>query len=304
MVHRGALMRDPFEGTDYRLVEKLGEGRLAVTFEVEHVPSGERRAAKLVRRAFAEQADAVRRLKTDAEALRRLSHPNIVRFLELAELLDGRPFVVTERLHGPTLNVIVRKRVPSIPEAVRWTSHLASALSAAHAIKVVHRDLHLGNLLLHRDARGRQTLKVLDFGYAKLLDGSPVPALGNPTDAELLVGSPRFVAPEAVCSEPVTEQVDVYAAGLVLLTLLTGQLPFASLLGTREIYLAHVWRDFPRPSELRPDVPRALDDIVVRAVAKDLAERFRSAELLHAALKRVRLPEIAQQTIELDRRSR
>jgi serine/threonine protein kinase len=294
--------RDPFAGTLYRARDVLGRGRFSTAYIVEQVETGRRFVAKLLIRSLADggptynNSRVAARMRVDADALRELAqlrHPNIVRFVEFSRTIDGRPFIVTELLEGELLDEAFERRSFSAGEAARLVCQLCSALGAAHGLKLVHRDIHLRNLFLQECPGRRPSLVVLDFGLAKVLAGSPVQPLEVPTEEDVLVGAPRAIAPEAVRSEPLDHRADVYAAGLVLLSLLTGQRAFADLLATREIYLAHVWRELPRPSSVRDDVPADLDDVVARAVAKYPRDRFQTAESFARALKGIHLPELS-----------
>lgn len=292
------LTRDPFLGTEYRAHGVLGQGRFALAYEVEKLATGERFVAKLQRRSLSpsggdETTERVTaRMRIDADALRELAtlrHPNVVRFVEFNRTADDRPFIVTELLKGELLDDRFERQSFSVSETVRLVCQLCSALSAAHSIRIVHRDIHLRNLFLAARASRHPTLVVLDFGLAKILAGSPVLPLDVPTEDDLLLGAPRAMAPEAIRSEPIDHRADVYAAGLVLLSLLTGQRAFADLLATREIYLAHVWKKLPRASESRDDVPPELDQVVERAIAKYPNDRFQTADALAQALRRIPL---------------
>ena len=302
------IVHDPFVGTRYRARGLLGQGRFAIAYEVEKPATGERLVAKLQRRSLTLDVNeetherVAARMRVDADALRELAtlrHPNVVRFVDCDRTADNRTFIVTELLEGELLDDRFERQSFSVSECLRLTCQLCSALSAAHGIRVVHRDIHLRNLFLAERARRQPTLVVLDFGLAKILEGSPVAPLDVPTDEDLLLGAPRAMAPEAVRSEPVDHRADVYAAGLVLLSLLTGERAFADLLATREIYLAHVWRELPRPSDVRSDVPAALDQVVEKAVAKYPDQRFQSADALAQALRRVRISAPSEEEEEL-----
>jgi serine/threonine-protein kinase len=271
-------------GTRYRALASLGGGPTSIAYAVQRVADGSELVAKVLRHGLADDPGLVRRMRREARTLSELVHPNIVRIVDFAELGDGRPFIVLERLNGRTLEEEVHRRELSVREAVLWTSQLLSALGAVHRLKIVHRDISLRNLFLHRSGQDA-VVKVLDFGFSKFLRRT---ASGCLTEEGLLVGSPHFTAPEAVREEDVDERYDVYAAGLVLLTLLTGTLPFSDLPDTREIYLAHVWKPLPRPSELRRDVPPELDAVVMKALAKLPEHRFASAQQFLRALGRVK----------------
>jgi serine/threonine-protein kinase len=290
------LRRDPFDGSPYRGVARVGRGRIAVTYYVVRRSDGRALVVKLLRRAFAKDAQSVDRMRLEWEALRDLSHPHLVSVIDFGVTRDGRPFVVFERLAGTTVEQEWTRRTISIHEAATWTRELVSGLGAAHRIKVVHRDVHLGNLFLERPdvertGAGRPRLKVLDFGFAKVLEGARIRAVVPATDQALSVGASRFMSPEAARGGALDERSDLYAAGLVLWALLSGHVPYPELAESTEVQLAQATRALPLPSTLRPGVPAELDAVVARALEKSPSRRFASASDFMHALRRVRLPE-------------
>lgn len=280
---------DPFGGTGYRACSILGQGSVATAYEVVRTSDNHSFVAKVMRHELARDPQFLRRMHSEAEILIRLRHPHIVHLVDYDCLLDGRPFLLMERLSGRTLERLLDERLPTIHEVVRWTRQLLSALTAAHALGAVHRDLHLGNLFLHQSAQGSPTLKVLDFGCAKFLAGSPIRRRHASSREGEIFGDPHFVSPEAVWGDRIDGRADVYAAGLVALALLTGEVPFAELLRGRELYLAHAWRALPQPSQLRTDVPQELDRVLGLALLKYPDQRFQSAQEFSDALGRVAL---------------
>jgi serine/threonine-protein kinase len=271
---------DPLAGTRYRSLRIIGEGGMGIVYEAEHREIGTQVVVKVLRGELVPTERIVDRMRVEAQSLGCLNHPNIVSVLDFDRLSDGRPFLVLERLRGQTLAERVRTCGP-VPflEAIQYQRQLLSALSAAHALGVVHRDVKPQNLFLHT-VQGKTLLKVLDFGVAKIFDpalpGAPRP-LSLPTTEGLVVGTPRYLAPEAALGEPLDQRSDLYSAGLVLYFMLVGKDPFDDVHGT-DVLHAHARRKPRPPSERAPEpLPCELERIILRALAKSKGERFQTA---------------------------
>ncbi len=285
------MTEDPLYGTPYRALRRIGAGGMGEVLEVEHRQLKKRVVAKLLRTELANDPGFVDRMRVEAQALAALSHPNLVSVMDFGQTADGRPYFIMERLEGNTLTHELRQHgaLPA-PVAVRYTRELLAALAAAHALGVVHRDIKLDNLFLHR-ARGEHTqLKVLDFGVAKILQGASRNAPAPPalaTTAGVVVGTPRFVSPEQALGQPVDARSDLYAVGLVLYTLLAGRGPFDDV-PRQQLVAARIQRSAEAPSRHAPSfVSSKLDAIVMRALEKRPEDRFDSAEQFEAALAEV-----------------
>jgi serine/threonine-protein kinase len=257
-------------------------------FEVEHELLGRRFAAKVLHTQLAKDASFVERMRVEAQSMARLRHPNIVEVTDFCVTADGRPCLVMERLRGTTLarELSERGRLP-VSECVLLAEQVLSALGTAHRFGVVHRDLKPENLFLHESPNSPKRLKVLDFGLARIVPQAspfaPLPA-AIPTVTGKLLGTPRYLSPEALVGKPVDARADLYSFGLILYILLTGHGPFDHL--TIEETLSH--QPDP-PSRFRDEpVVREFDAIVLRALKKDPEERFQDAAEFSAAVARIR----------------
>ncbi|WP_437623721.1 serine/threonine-protein kinase [Sorangium sp. So ce1151] len=304
---------DALEGTPYRALRALGRGGMGEVIEAEHRALRKRVVVKLVRRALAHDPRFADRLRVEARALAAVSSPHVVAVLDLGETPAGHPYFVMERLEGTTLGEELERRgALPVAEAIELVRQVLAGLSAAHRVGLVHRDVKLDNVFLCAPGAaapgGARVAKVLDFGVAKVLDRGvaklldrgvvggaagvdpplPVPGPAYPTEAGLLVGTPRTASPEQARCQPVDARADVYAAGLLMYTLLVGQGPFAHLDGALEVLEAHV-REAPCPPSLRAAqaIPPALDRAVLKALAKQPEERFQSAEAFAEELGRI-----------------
>jgi serine/threonine-protein kinase len=260
-------------GGRYRLLELLGQGGMATIYRARDAQLERDVAIKLLRPEFGQDPDFLARFRDEARAAASLSHPNVVAVFDFGEEASG-PYIVMELVEGQDLASILRDNGPLAPrQAARIASDVAKALQAAHARGFVHRDVKPSNILIGRDGR----VKVADFGIARAIDESQLTLPG------VTMGSVHYFAPEQARGESATTASDVYALGIVLFEMLTGQRPFSGD-GAAAVALARLTTTPPRPSALRPAVPAELDGIVLRAMALQPADRFGSAAAMAGAL--------------------
>ncbi|WP_437722901.1 serine/threonine-protein kinase [Sorangium sp. So ce861] len=273
---------EPIAGTPYVVVRLLGQGGMGEVYEVEHRELGRRFAVKLLHRSHAGRSDLSARMRAEARAIARLRHRSLPEVFDLGTTRGGRPYFAMELLEGRDLRTeLARLGVVAIPTALGLVQQALSALSLAHAAGIVHRDLKLENLFLCDDG----TLKVLDFGVAKLLHAG-----ASLTAPDAVIGTPRTMAPEQCASLPIDPRADIYAMGLVLYELVAGRGPFDELHGRRDaLRFAHCEREPPPPSRFAPQpIPPALDRVILRAIAKAPEHRFQTADDMDAAVRRLR----------------
>ncbi|WP_437914705.1 serine/threonine-protein kinase [Sorangium sp. So ce302] len=294
---------DVLEGTPYRAVRVLGRGGMGEVVEAEHRALRKRVVVKLVRRALAHDPRFADRLQVEARALAAVSSPHVVSVLDLGQTPSGRPYFVMERLRGTTLGEELERRGPlPVAEAIDLVRQVLAGLAAAHRVGLVHRDVKLDNVFLCAPGAAApgsaRVAKVLDFGVAKVLDGALAgaapgapPAVDGPaypTDAGLLVGTPRTASPEQARCQPVDARADVYAVGLLMYTLVVGHGPFAHVEDALALLRAHVVETPAPPSRYAAQrIPAALDRAVLKALAKRPEERFQSAEAFAEELGRI-----------------
>ncbi|MFT3770152.1 MAG: serine/threonine-protein kinase [Minicystis sp.] len=278
---------DPFAGSSYRAIRKLGTGGAGVVYEAVHVALGKRVAIKLLHQGLLDAPAAMERMRVEAQALARLRSPHLVEVSDFGRTSDGRPFYVMELLSGANLADELRRRghLPA-DEAVELVQQLLKGLAVAHRAGIVHRDVKLENVFLSVADDGRRVLKILDFGIAKVLpdaQGFEPPALR--TGEGLILGTPRFIPPEQVMGRAIDARADVYGVGIVLYELLTGRDPFHDIDGTAPLLRASVSEDPPPPSRVAPEpIEPAIEDVVMRALAKRPQDRYASAEDMSRAL--------------------
>lgn len=283
---------DLFEGTPYRAIERLRAGGMGEVFLVEHRATRRRVVAKLIHAKLASDPRLMERLRIEAQSLAELDHHHIVRILGLDKTRTHRPFIVLEHLEGRTLaDELKQAGPPHVLEALSFASHLLSALAAAHEKGLVHRDIKPDNIFLCSMTDGRRFLKLLDFGVVRVMPGSdavqPMP-YDLRTNTGVVVGTPRYVSPEGARGEDVDPRADLYSVGLVLYAMLVGRGPFDHLEGDDRLLHAHalVTPEPPSRYALEP-IPQELDRAVLKALSKNAADRFQTADEFQACLVQI-----------------
>ncbi|PZN13459.1 MAG: Stk1 family PASTA domain-containing Ser/Thr kinase [Bacillota bacterium] len=260
----------------YRVIGLLGGGGMSVVYKATDQVTGDTVAVKALRAEYASDAAFLRRLRREAEAVRRLSHPGVVAVRDVAES-DGHPFLVLEYVEGITLKQYIREHAPlPVEEAVSIACRVLAVLEHAHAHGVIHRDVKPQNILITSDDQ----VMVTDFGIARASW-----ATTTVVENGAMVGTAHYFAPEQARGLPASERSDLYAVGVILFEMLTGRLPFE---GDSPVAVAmqHLEQEPPRPSALNPAVPAALEAIVLKALAKDPARRYPSAAAMREDLER------------------
>lgn len=279
---------DVFVGTPYRLLRRLGQGGMGDVFLVEHRELGKEMVAKVLQRQLADDPRLLDRVRLEATTLARLNHPNVVQISDFRRTADGRPFLIVEHMRGRSLKAELAQRGSlSLFDALDFAHQALSGLAAAHALGIAHRDVKPDNLFLSQDRDGVLTLKVIDFGLALVMRASasaPQP-LSLPTESGALLGTPRYLSPEAALGKRVDERADLYAIALILYEMVAGRGPFD---GQRDLLGAQASEDPPPPSQLaeRP-VPKEFDAVIQRGLRKNPDQRFQSAEEFQAELARL-----------------
>ncbi len=247
----------------YRLESKLGSGGMSTVYLALDEVLDRPVAIKLLHREISEEADQLERFRREARAAARLSHPNLVGVIDAGED-DGRPYIVFEYIEGRTLKRRLQEegRLP-IDEAVAYAIEIGRGLTAAHARKLVHRDVKPQNVLIDPDGRA----KVTDFGIARSLESKGLTATGR------VLGTTDYVSPEQAMGEEVDERSDVYSLGVVLYEMLTGDVPFRAETQVG-VAMKHVNKPMPDVQTKRPEVSAAVASVVDRATTKDPRDRY------------------------------
>lgn len=291
----GGARFDPLVGTTlaerYEIVRRIGEGGMGAVYEARHSIIGKRVAIKVLLEKFLENEELIARLLQEARLASSIGHQNIVDVTDFGTTRDGRAFVVMEFLDGEPLSELIMRDAPlTVERSLTIVKQVASALGAAHAKGIVHRDVKPENVYLVR--RGdTDFVKVVDFGVSKAVHTRDEngPEWQRLTRTGAVLGTPLFMSPEqASGSEDIDQRADIWAAALILYECLTGELPFRgnNYLGVVSQILN---KEAQPPSVLRPElgIPIAVDRLVMHGLEKDRSRRYQAMETMERDIERL-----------------
>jgi serine/threonine-protein kinase len=259
----------------YRLERRLGSGGMADVWLAGDQELGRKVAIKILHERYANDTQFVERFRREATHAAGLSHPNVVSIYDRGEA-EGSYYIVMEYVEGRTLKELILTRGPCpVPVAISYVRQVLAALRYAHRNGIVHRDIKPRSVLVDHEGR----VKGADFGIARA--GS-----SQMTEAGSIIGTAQYLSPEQARGAPVDESSDLYSTGVVLYELLTGEVPFTGETPV-EIAMKHLQQVPPAPSTIRHEIPHDLDLVVLRALAKEPADRYRSAKELDRDLELV-----------------
>jgi serine/threonine-protein kinase len=272
----------------YRVEHVLGKGGMGVVVGARHLELGELFAIKFLLPHMLGQSEVLERFLREARAAARLRSEHVARVHDFGRMENGAPYMVMEYLEGSDLKAILRRQGPlPIEDAVTYVLQACDATAEAHALGLVHRDLKPANLFLIHRPNGSPCVKVLDFGISKRTG----PDVLDLTATGAMLGSPLYMSPEQMArTKSVDARSDIWAMGVVLYELVVGQTPFRAQSITEVVSLVLMEEPMP-PSQLRPDLPPALEAAILRCLRKRPEERFQSiAEFVSALRGAVGLP--------------
>jgi serine/threonine protein kinase len=280
----GSIARGTLLPGGLQVERTIGRGAVGVVLSVTEEATGRRYAVKMLSAESALEPEQRGRLRREAQAVSRLTSEHVAQLFDVRELDDGTPFLVMEYLEGCGLDDVIAQSGP-LPAnaAVGYILEALDALSEAHALGLVHRDVKPSNMFLTRSRTGRPAVKLLDFGLVK--DAIASPGTLRLTRTGFMLGTPAYMAPEQLGprAAPPDPRVDVWAIGISLFELLTGHLPFEAPSIPRMV--ARMLGEPPpllRP--VRPDVTPRLERIILRCLEREPGRRFASAGALAVAL--------------------
>lgn len=259
----------------YRLDRLLGKGGMGAVYAAADLRLNRKVAVKVIIGRYFGNQIALRRFEREAQACARLNHPNITAIFDYGSIGDSGAFLVMELLEGQTLRHELKNRGMLDPAtAANWFDQLLEGIKAAHCAGVVHRDLKPENVLVTAGAPGSAVLKILDFGLAKLAAGESTES-GALTAAGAVLGTMGYMSPEQLKGAAVDERADLFSLGVMIVEALTGARPFQGATHN-ELALAIMQGTYHLPGD--SEKIRALDRALQRCLARDCAERFRTAE--------------------------
>jgi len=255
----------------YRLDRKIGSGGMADVWLADDTELDRKVAVKILHDNFAQDSEFVQRFQREAQAAAGLQHPNVVGIFDRGAF-DGTYFIAMEYVDGPSLKDLVKGGMSS-KDAIDFPRQILNAARFAHRKGIVHRDLKPQNVLIDDEGRAR----VADFGIARAGESSDITATGS------VMGTAQYISPEQAQGKEVTPRSDIYSIGVILYEALTGRVPFQGDSAVA-VALKQVSEAPRRPSAINPNVPPALDAVVMRALAKDPDARFKDADAFLKAL--------------------
>ncbi len=274
----------------YRILEKLGEGAMGVVYAAEDTHLGRQVAIKFLSSSTSDTHHFKARFLREARAVSQLTHPNIAMIYDYGETAEGYPFIVMEKVKGRPLSELLEENDLTLARAVEIIEDVADALGEAHELGIVHRDIKPSNVFITE----RGQVKVLDFGLAKQLNEDHSQAadpdartlLATHTRSDIVVGTPLYLSPEQAKGAPVDGRSDLFALGALLYECIAGKPAFSGA-SVIEIGAQILHVDPPPPSTINPRVPKELDRIALKALAKRPDARYQSAAAMIEDLRGV-----------------
>ncbi len=274
----------------YRVLDRIGAGGMATVYRAYHAAMDRYVAIKVLPRHLARDPDFHARFMREARTIARLEHRHILTVHDVAEE-DDVPFLVMRYTTSGDLSALIAGGSLTITRAVQLISQVASALAYAHRQGVIHRDVKPANVLIGPDSDALLT----DFGIAKIYEDTL-----QLTGEGVMVGTPAYMAPEQLQAQPVDARTDVYALGVVLYQSLTGELPFVAETPLA-VALMHIHSAMRPPRQVNPNIPEALERVVLRAMAKGPHDRYQTTDEMAEALRDA-LTDLSKQTAKLDQK--
>jgi hypothetical protein len=266
----------------YVILDLVGIGGMGRVYRAEQTNLGRTVAIKIIHPHLVGEENAAARFITEARAASRLNHPNSVAVIDFGKTEDGQLYLVMEFLRGKDLARVQYEEGPlSFRRIVSILRQVLAALSEAHHLEIIHRDLKPENVILEPVRTGGDFVKVVDFGLAKMREGSAP----NITSPGIVCGTPEYMSPEQGRGDPLDPRSDLYAVGVIFYQLLTGRLPFEAESPT-QVVLMHITEAPPDPRAAAPErqIPSLLADVCLMALAKEPAHRFGNADEYAEAL--------------------
>ena len=257
----------------FQILKELGRGGMGIVFQAHDKELREQVAIKILSPILSTNVDALERLKREVSAARRVTHQNVIRIHDIAEM-NGLHFVSMEYFHGQSLKEYIKQQgALSGIQAWQIASQICDGLDAAHRGGIIHRDLKSQNIIINANGH----LKIIDFGLAHATHMEGMTATG------LIMGTPEYMAPEQVAGKRVDERADIYSLGIILYELFTGRVPFKgeSAIG---VGFMQMKEEPVKPREINPQIPAHIEQVILKALEKEPSRRYSSVSELKSDL--------------------
>jgi len=258
----------------YKITEQLGHGGMATVWKAYHAPLERYVAIKVLHPVFVDDAAFLERFHKEAKIVARLVHPHIVPVYDFSEE-EGMPYLVMRYVEGETLKTVLRRGSLPLRRILKILRPVGEALAYAHGQGVLHRDIKPSNIMETPEGE----VFLTDFGLARMMEDVDLAF-----SRDMMVGTPQYISPEQVRGEELDRGTDIYSLGIVLFETLTERVPFEGDTA-QAIIRAQIFSPPPRPSHFVPTIPESVERVVLKALAKDRGDRYRSVEEMMAALE-------------------
>ncbi|HUI90028.1 MAG TPA: serine/threonine-protein kinase [Anaerolineales bacterium] len=259
----------------YRIIEQLGQGGMATVYKAYHAALDRYVAIKALHPAFGEDQSFLARFQREARLIAKLEHPNIVPVYDYAEH-EGRPYLVMKFIEGDTLKARLTKGPLTSAEIEKVVDTVGSALAYAHKQGILHRDIKPSNVLVANDGQ----LYLADFGLARIAQSGE-----STLSSDMIMGTPQYISPEqAMGKKDLDEGTDIYSFGVMIYEMVVGQVPFNADTPFSIIH-DHIYSPLPLPHSVNPKVPESVERVLLRALAKERADRYPDVDSLVTAFK-------------------
>ncbi len=268
---------------NYRITGHLGSGGMGAVYKAEHCFLKRTVAIKVLHPNVLEDQKALARFQREAEVANRLDHPNATALYDFG-IEDGRPYLVMEFVEGETLKKIIAKEGRlTLPRTLALAKQIAAALSAAHDLGVLHRDLKPDNIMVTALDGGVEQVTVLDFGISKILDPEDPTNNKTLTRTGMLIGTPKYMSPEQAAAKPIDQRSDIYSLCVVFYEMISGDVPYQAD-SPVEMIVQHM-QGTPRKFEKKLKIPKSVEQVLLRGLSKEPEDRFSTVGELIVALE-------------------
>jgi tRNA A-37 threonylcarbamoyl transferase component Bud32 len=259
----------------YRIIEQLGQGGMATVYKAYHAALDRYVTIKALHPAFGEDQSFLARFQREARLVAKLEHPNIVPVYDYSEH-EGRPYLVMKFIEGDTLKARLAKGPLTSSEIERIVETIGSALAYAHKQGILHRDIKPSNVLVATDGQ----LYLADFGLARIAQSGE-----STLSSDMIMGTPQYISPEqAMGKKDLDEGTDIYSFGVMIYEMVVGQVPFNADTPFSVIH-DHIYSPLPMPRSINPKVPESVERVLLKALAKDRADRYADVDSFVSAFK-------------------